>query len=414
MSTGAGKGGLAIAFANPRFRLYTIGGTPSLLGTWIQRVAVAWLAWQLTESYTWVGAIAMVDMMPVVFIAPFAGAFADRLDRIRVCRWLQIANMVQASGLAVLSLAGLISIEILFAFSLITGIVNAIFQPFRHAVIANMVSRAELPGAIAINSTTWHGARFIGPAIAGAIIAAWGVSAAFIVNALSYVPFIYALYRITMPTPPAAARSLKEMPREIVEGVRYAFSHDVIGPVLFVLFVSSCVGRAVLELLPGVAADVFNRSEGGFATMVSAAGFGAMLGALWFGWRAHRSSLVKIVVVNVFLLTLGLAGLVVSHQFELAVLSLVVTGFGMLVSGIGIQTLIQGSVEETLRGRVMAIYGWFWMGVPGAGAILIGAISDLTGPRWPIMVGTVMVFLVWVWALRRHGAISAAVVAGSR
>lgn len=408
MSTG-GAGGLALALKNPQFRLYTFGGTPSLLGTWIQRVAVAWLAWQLTESYTWVGAIAMVDMMPVVFIAPIAGAFADRVDRIRVCRLLQVANMAQASGLMALSVADLISIEILLAFSLMTGVINAIFQPFRHSIIANMVSREELPGAIAINSTTWHGSRFIGPAIAGGVIAAWGVSAAFLINALSYLPFIYALYRIKLPAPSAAARGLREMPREIVEGVRYAFSHRVIGPVLFVLFVSSCVGRAVLEQLPGFASQVFSRGEGGFATMVSAAGFGAMLGALWFGWRAHRSSLVRIIVANVLLLTVGLLGLVASHLFELAILSLMVTGFGMLVSGIAIQTIVQGTVDETLRGRVMGIYGWFWVGVPGVGAIVIGAVSDVTGPRWPVFVGAILVLLVWIWALRRQSTISAAV-----
>ena len=408
MSTGA-SGGLALAFKNPRFRLYTIGGTPSLLGTWIQRVAVAWLAWQLTESYTWVGAIAMVDMMPVVFIAPVAGAFADRVDRIHVCRMLQIANMVQASLLAALSVAGLISIELLLALSLATGVINAIFQPFRHSIIANMVNREELPGAIAINSTTWHGSRFLGPAIAGGVIASWGVSAAFMINALSYVPFIYALYRLTVPSPPATSRGLREMPREIVEGVRYAFAHRVIGPVLFVLFVSSCVGRAVLEQLPGFASEVFSRGEGGFATMVSAAGLGAMLGALWFGWRAHRASLVRTIVVNVLLLAVGLIGLVASQLFELAIVSLMVTGFGMLVSGIAIQTIVQGAVEETLRGRVMGIYGWFWVGIPGVGAILIGAVSDITGPRWPVFVGAILVVLVWIWVLRRQGPISAAI-----
>lgn len=402
-------GGLALAFANPQFRMYTVGSLLSLIGTWIQRMAIAWLAWEMTELHTWVGAVAMADMLPVVFIAPVAGAFADRMDRLRVCRILQYGNMILASVLAALSFSGLLTIWILFGLSLIQGGINATFQPFRQSLIANMVSRDELPGAIAINSTVWHGSRFVGPAIAGGVIAVWGVSVAFLINALSYLTFIHVLHRLTIESPPRIARAIGELPKEILEGVRYAFAHPVIAPVLFVLFVSSCVGRAVLELLPGFADQIFGRSEGGFAALVSAAGCGAMFGALWFGWRAQAGNLVRLAVSNVLLLAIGLAGLIATERFELGLASLVVTGFGLLASGIAIQTIVQSTVEESLRGRVMGIYGWFWVGIPGLGAILIGAVSDLTGPRLPVLGGALLVLLVWIWGTRRQRAIMLAI-----
>lgn len=399
---------IALALRNPQFRLYTFGGTPSLLGTWIQRVAVGWLAWELTHMNTWVGAIALADMLPMVFIGPVAGAMADRLDRLTVCRFLQILAMCQALTLAAITFAGLMTIELLVALTAVQGVLSASTQPFRHAIVANLVTRDELPGAIATNSVAWHGSRFVGPAIAGIVIAFAGVGAAFAVNALSYIPFHYALFKLKVPPNPKSERSLAEIPGEILEGARYAFTHPVIGPMLIVLFVCSVVGRAAVELLPGFSVEVLGRGEAGFASLVSAAGLGAMLGALWFGWRAKMGGLVRIVVINVFVLSLSLLALVSSTRFEYALASLALAGGSLLVSGICIQTMVQSNVTDELRGRVMGIYGWCWMGSPGLGAIVIGAVSDTVGLRPPIFVSALCVLMVGIWIWRRQGALASA------
>lgn len=402
---------LTLALRNPQFRLYTFGGLPSLLGTWVQRVAVGWLAWELTHMNIWVGAIALADMLPMVFIGPVAGAMADRLDRLSVCRFLQILAMCQALTLAAITLAGFMTVELLVVLAAVQGALSAATQPFRHAIVANLVTREELPGAIATNSIAWHGSRFVGPAIAGIVIATVGVGAAFVINGLSYVSFLYALFRIKVPPNPKSERSLTELPHEILEGARYAFTHPVIGPMLLVLFVCSVVGRAAMELLPGFSAEVLGRGEAGFASLVSAAGMGAMLGALWFGWRAKMGGLVRIVTLNVFVLCLSLLALVSSTRFEFALASLVLAGGSLLISGISIQTMVQSNVTDDLRGRVMGIYGWCWMGSPGLGAILIGAVSDYAGLRWPIFVSALFVLMAGVWIWRRQGMLASASMA---
>ena len=403
-------GAIAVAMANPQFRLYTVASIPSLLGTWIQRLAVAWLAWKLTESHAWVGTIAMADMLPIVFLAPVAGAFADRLDRLKTARLLQLANMAQATLLASLAFADLLEIEILLVLALTQGTIQALAQPFRHAIVANMVSREELPGAIAVNAICWHTSRFIGPALAGIVIDQLGTAAAFTINAVSFPPFIYALFRINLPRFAIVKRSLVEVPGEIIDAARYIARHRIIGPVIVIIFVNSFIGRAVMELLPGFAGEVFHGEAGILALLVSSTGLGAVIGGLWFGLGGKRDHLMPFVVVNMLLLALGHLSLAISGHLVMAMVSLAVMGFGLTITGIAIQTIIQSQVEEVLRGRVMSIYGVMWMGSPGLGALILGSVSDLTGIRWPVLgAGLILVaFWVWVWRRGRHRLSSAA------
>ncbi len=395
-------GGIALAFGNRKFRIYTLSSIPSQLGTWIQRLAVAWLAWKLTQSHAWVGAVAMADMLPVVFLAPLAGAFADRLDRLKVSRLLQIASMTQAIILAALAYADLIGIEILILLTLVLGILQALFQPFRHSIVANMVSREELPGAIAVNSIAWHSSRFIGPALAGVIIDQLGTGAAFAINAASYPVFVFALYRISLDRPPSIKRSLSEIPREILDAARYIAGHHVIGPVIAIIFVNSFIGRAAVELLPGYAGEVFGGEAGVLAILVSSAGFGAVIGGLWFGLGARRDRLMPVVVVNTLLLALGHVSLAAAGRIEVAMASLAVMGFGLTITGISIQTIVQSEVDDTLRGRVMSVYGVMWIGSPGLGALVMGSVSDLTGIRWPVLGAAVLLLTFWTWVWRRE------------
>ena len=391
-----------MALANRQFRIYTLGGLPSLLGTWIQRLAVAWLAWTLTQSHAWVGAVALAEMLPTVFLAPFAGAFADRLDRLKVSRLIQCGSMIQALALAGFAYADAIVIELLISLTLIQGILQASFQPFRHALVANMVSREELPGAIAVNSIAWHSSRFLGPALAGVIIAKLGIGVAFAINAVSYPVFLYALYRLSLPPPASVKRALTEIPREILDAARYIAAHPVIGPAIAIIFVNSFIGRAVVELLPGFAGAIFGGEAGVLAVLVSSAGFGAVIGGLWFGLGAKRERLMGVVVVNTLMLGLAHFTLAGAGRIEVAMASLAVMGFGLTVTGIAIQTIIQSAVDDAIRGRVMSVYGVMWIGSPGIGALIMGSISDVTGIRWPVAGAAVLLLSFWVWVWRRE------------
>ena len=408
MSSKSQPGGIAIAFANKGFRTYTLGGIPSTIGTWIQRLGVMWLAWTLTHSATWLGAIGFADLFPVVVIGPLAGAFADRLDRLKAARILQLLHMCQAIVLVALTATDLINIEILFALAVVTGILHAAFQPFRQSIVPNLVDSDQLPAVIAVNSAVWHGSRFIGPAIAGVVIANWGVLPAFAINVFTYPIFIYALYRIHIRPRPIVERSIAEIPREILAGWRHAFSHRGIAPVLIILFLSSFLGRPVMELLPGFASDVFGRAADGLAWLTSAAGFGAMVAGIWFAQWGRAAWLTDLVIMTMAALGASLAIFALSENFWIAVIVLSVVGGLSTLGGITTQTLVQSMVDDQMRGRVMSIYGMIWMGAPGAGALLAGALSDAIGMHWSIAGAGGLCLLAWVWALGRHGIIVAA------
>ena len=201
-----GLGKVALALAHRNYRIYAGGNVVSLVGIWMQRVAVGWLAWTLTHSGTWLGILSMAEFFPVVFLSPIAGALADRRDRVGIIRVTQIAGSVEATLLAVLVYTGTITIDLLFALTLLLGVFNAVAQPSRLALIPTLVDRAALPSALAINAIIFNSARFLGPAVAGIVIARISVGAAFAVNAATYVVFLVAMANLRgLPALPVAA-----------------------------------------------------------------------------------------------------------------------------------------------------------------------------------------------------------------
>ncbi len=408
MKRALGFEGVALAFGNPDFRLYALASIPSLLGTWIQRIAVLWLAWELTESGTWLGVLAFADMLPVIVLTPVAGAFADRLDRLASSRLLQYAMSAQALALASLVLAGLITIELLVLLTFVSGILHAIFHPFRQALIANMVRPRELVGAIAVNSMMWQAARSIGPALAGIAILAWGAGVAIAINVVTYVPFLIALHLISVRRHQAVGgKSLAAIPREIADGIRLAASHPAIGPIFVLLFAISLAGRAATELLPGFAGAVFERDAMGLAWLTSAGGVGAMLGALFAVRRSTPERLPRRVIGSAILLVAALAGFVATDIFAVALPCLALSAFALAMGGVGIQTIVQYTVPETFRGRVLGLYGLLWLGCPAVGLLAVGALSDIWGFQAALASALLLPAAAWVWTAGRRRSIEA-------
>ena len=406
MKRALGFEGVALAFGNPDFRLYALASIPSLLGTWIQRVAVLWLAWELTESGTWLGVLAFADMLPVIVITPVAGAFADRLDRLASSRLLQYGMSAQALALASLVLAGLITIELLVLLTFVSGILHAIFHPFRQALIANMVRPPELVGAIAVNSMMWQAARSIGPALAGIAILAWGAGVAIAINVVTYVPFLIALHLISVRRHGAAGgKSLAAIPREIADGVRLAASHPAIGPIFVLLFAISLAGRAATELLPGFAGAVFERDAMGLAWLTSAGGVGAMLGALFAVRRSAPQRMPRRVIGSAILLVAALAGFVATDIFAVALPCLALSAFALAMGGVGIQTIVQYTVPEAFRGRVLGLYGLLWLGCPAVGLLAVGALSDVWGFQVALASALLLPAAAWVWTAGKRRSI---------
>ncbi|MBO0738691.1 MAG: MFS transporter, partial [Alphaproteobacteria bacterium] len=212
------------AFAHRNYRVYASGNAVSLIGTWMQRVAVGWLAWTLTHSGTWLGIVSMAEFFPVVFLSPLAGALADRRDRVGIIRLTQFAGGIEAFLLAVLVYTGTITIELLFALTLLLGVFNAVAQPSRLALIPTLVDRVSLPSALAINAIIFNSARFLGPAVAGVVIAKISVGAAFAINAATYALFLVAMTNLRgLPALPVAAT--QSVLKASAEAYGYASRH---------------------------------------------------------------------------------------------------------------------------------------------------------------------------------------------
>ena len=403
MALSSKLGGISVAMANRNYRIYTIGAIPSLMGTWVQRMAVGWFAWELTESGAWLGLIAFADLAPSVLSAPIAGAFADRVNRLRIVKLVQYMSLIQATVLATLTLSGVMTIELLFTLALIQGIVQGIHQPFRHALLGTIVTRSEMTAAIGINSTIWNSSRLIGPAISAVVILQLGVGATFLINAISYVPMLIGLYLITAEHRPAAPKSLSQVPAEILEGIRYATGHRFIGSVMFMLLIFSFFGRATQELLPGFTGAVFNVGADGLALLTGAAGFGSLFSGIWLSRRGTLTGLSDILILMVLLIAATQLAFVATDILWVSVIVFVAWGFVLNGAGIICQSLVQATVPDTIRGRVVSLYGMLWLGTPALGAFAMGVAADYLGFRIPVAAGAFVVLATFGWSLTRRG-----------
>ena len=404
---------LRSALAHRNFRLFSGGNVASHIGTWVQRMTVGWLAWELTHSGTWLGIIAFADMFPTVLLAPITGAVADRVDRLKAVRTIQALNLVQAVLLAGFTLAGAITIEILLVLTVLGGSVLAFGQPVRLAIVPSLVPRANLSAAIGINALIFNGARVVGPMIAALLIVRYGVGWAFVFNAASFVVFLAVLSRIRLEhrETRTVARTIRNMPREIAEGYAYAARHPGIGPMLAILTVVAVSGRPFLELLPGFADAVFGRGAEGLAWLTSSAGLGAMLGGFWLAQRGAVAGLTATTVSGIALLAAALIGFAATDIFWLALPCAAIAGFALIVVGVGEQTLLQNAVDPGLRGRVMSLYGMINRGAPALGALIMGTLSSWVGLQWPVVGGAAICVLVWLWARSRRAAMTRALEA---
>lgn len=387
------------AFANRNYAVYAAGNSVSLIGFWVQRVAVGWLAWDLTKSGLWLGAVAFADLAPAVVIGPWAGALADRIERRRILLICQSLLAAQAGVLSVLTVLGLMTVELLFALTLLQGVVIAFNQPARLSLVPDLVRGAELSTALAIGSVIFNLARFIGPAVAGMVISWFGVAPAFAVNAFSYVAMIAALVSLRLPLRVAPPRPARGVAAEVGEGVRYAFTHPAIGPLLLLVLGTSLLARPVFELLPGFAESVFGRGPGGLAVLTAAVGFGAIGAGAWLAQRGRLAGLTGIVLAAVTAAGALVTLFAVTGVFWLATAAMAMAGFALSVFGIGTQTLIQSAVAGHMRGRVMSLWGLIFRGGPALGALAMGWLSGYFGLGWPLAVGGALSagagFLAW-------------------
>jgi MFS family permease len=411
-----GFGNALHVFRNRNYRAYTAGNSISLIGSWMQRFSVGWLAWQLSHSPTWLGLVAVADLMPALVLSPFAGVLADRFDRVRLIWLTQVLAMAQAALLALLTYAGAITIDGLFLLTLALGVLNAVNQPARLALIPNLVDRATLASAVAINSLVFNGARFIGPAIAGPILYHGGVAFTFALNSLSYFAFIGALMQLKLARDePPSGRARPAFLADTLAGYAYALHHPGIGRMILLFAATSFSIRGFIEMFPGFADVVFRTGPIGLSWLTATLGLGAIAGGLWMLRRPGGiQGLTALILGHTFLVPAAALGFTATTNYAVALACVFICGFALITTGVSAQTLVQSAVDPAMRGRVLALYGMLFRAGPAFNALVLGWVSSLVGLRLSVAAGALLCIAAWAWARSRQDEMERALEAEAR
>jgi MFS family permease len=376
------------ALRHRNFQLFFSGQLISLTGTWMQNIAQAWLVYRMTGSSLLLGSIGFSSQIPVFLLAPVAGIIADRNHRHRVVIATQIASMLLAFVLAVLTLTHSVQVWHIFVLATLLGVVNAFDIPARQAFLVEMVGREDLMNAIALNSSMFNGARIIGPAIAGILVASIGEGWCFFGNAVSYIAVIVGLLlmRVQQRRKPPQGSHLQH----IIEGFQFARGAAPIRAVLLLLALVSLVGMPYSVLMPIFADKILHGGARGLGILMGCTGVGALLAALALAARSGLTGISRWIAFAAGGFGVSLALFSLSRHFWLSAALLIPVGFCMMLETSSSNTLLQAMVPDELRGRVMSIYSMMFMGMAPFGAFFGGALADRIGAPITVALGGIV------------------------
>jgi MFS family permease len=378
------------------FQLFFSGQMISLTGTWMQSVAQAWLVYRLTKSPLLLGSVGFASQIPVFLIAPLGGITADRTNRQRLVIATQISSMILAGILAWLTLSGRVEVWHIFVLASLLGVVNAFDIPGRQSFLIDMVGKEDLMNAIALNSSMFNGARVIGPAVAGILVARIGEGWCFAANAISYVAVIIGLLMMNVHSAP---RSSDHSPIEdIIEGFRWVSQTRIIRALLLLIGLVSLVGMPYTVLMPVFADKILHGGARGLGILMGATGVGALFGALTLAAKTGGvKGLGRWVTITCASLGISLVCFSFSTSFWLSAALLLPAGYSMMLQMACSNTLIQTMVPDQLRGRVMSLYSMMFMGMAPFGAFFGGALAHRFGAPITVAVGGVACVLGAIW-----------------
>jgi MFS family permease len=386
------------ALKHRNFRLFFVGQLVSLTGTWMQSTAQGWLVYQLTGSKILLGTVAAVGTLPMLLLSLWGGSVADRHSKRTVVFYTQTGMMLTAFVFAALVGSGHIQTWHILALAALGGVAMAFDMPARQAFMVEMTSHEDLMNAISLNSSIVNGARVIGPAVAGLLMAHVGMTWCFFLNGLSFIAVIVGLMMMRLPrfVPPKKTHSTG---RHVLEGFRYVAAHRRVRTLLLLFGVVGVFGWSYAVLLPAYATDILHVGESGYGVLLSANGFGALLGALTVATWGSRVRPRLMILGGLWLFSAMLVLLAVVRWYPLVLACLAVGGWGMLLYFSTTNTLIQSSVSNAMRGRVMGIWALVFGGIES------GFLSHAVGVPWTITFGALICAgagLVTWWAVRRN------------
>ncbi|HZE09108.1 MAG TPA: MFS transporter [Gemmatimonadaceae bacterium] len=380
---------LTRALRHRNYRLFFSGQTVSLVGTWITRIATSWLVYRLTHSVVLLGVVGFFGQIPTLLLAPFAGVLVDRWNRHRILLATQVLSMLQSVALAVLTLAGIITVVDILVLQVVQGMINAFDTPARQAFVVEMVSdRADLPNAIALNSSMVNASRIIGPSIGGIMIALFGEGWCFAVDAVSYLAVIASLLAMRLEKLPLRSATSK-MLDELRTGFGYVRKFPPIRDSLLLIALVGTMGMPYTVLMPAIAANVLHGGPHTLGYLMTASGCGALAGAFYLASRRTVLGLGRVMVLSTGAFGAGLIAFSLSRVLWLSLLLLPVVGGGMMVEMASTNTILQTIVEDQMRGRVMSYYAMAFLGTAPLGSLLGGFVADRIGPMNTVTIGGV-------------------------
>jgi MFS family permease len=381
---GVGLGyGRFSALSVPAFRTYFIATVISNTGSWMQIVGQGWLVLQLTDSPFYLGLVGLVRAVPTILLSMIGGVLADRFDRQRILLITQSVIMAASLALAILTLAGVITVWQILLITFLSSIFFAVDNPTRQALVPDLVGRERVTSAIGLNAAAWNAAAVIGPSIAGIMIAVISIGGAFLINAASFIPVLIAVFM--MPPLEKRVQQGRSMMRQLLDGMAYIRSSRAVWGILVLIAIPSVTARPYVQMMPVFARDVLGLGSSGYGVLMAASGAGALVGALMtasLGGAARRGMLLLTVTAA---LGVSLAAFSWSHWFwpSLA-LVVAVGGTSTLMMSLA-NSLLQGVVSPEVRGRVMSVYTLIAGGLMPLGSMLLGGVGTVIGV--PLAVG---------------------------
>ncbi|WP_013323364.1 MFS transporter [Gloeothece verrucosa] len=381
------------ALESRNYRLFFGGQCISLIGTWMTQVAAVWLVYQLTNSALLLGIVGFSSQIPNFFVTPFSGILVDRWSRRNILITTQVLSMVQSLALAALTLTKLITIEQLILLSLFQGLINAFDAPARQVFVNDIIENpSHLGNAIALNSSMFNGARLVGPAIAGLVIAGFGVGACFLIDGLSYIAVIAGLLAMQLK------RKTLEIPQtnpweRLKEGFLYAYNFPPFRAIFLLLGLFSFAGMSYSVLIPIFAENILKGNAQTLGYLMSASGIGALIAGIYLSSRQTILGLGKIIVGSLILFGISLMIFSQSRQLWLSLLMMFISGFNGILTVASINTILQTISEPSKRGRLMSFYTMSFLGVLPFGNLAAGALANRISAPYTLLLGGLICIL---------------------
>lgn len=383
----AGLAGIFRSFRYRNYRLFFGGQSLSLIGTWIQRIAMPWLVYDLTDSAFLLGLVGFAGQIPTFLISPFAGVLADRWNRYHILIATQAAAMLQALALAALYFTDVIQVWQIILLAVFLGCVNAFDVPTRQSFVVDMVDKKEdLGNAIALNSSMFNAARLLGPSIAGLLISFTNEGVCFLINGVSFLFVIASLLFMRIPKRKTKVQSQRIF-KELKNGFSYAFGFAPIKYIILLLALTSLIGMPYVVLMPVFAKEVLHGDSHTFGFLMGATGMGALTGAIYLASRKNVIGLERVIPIAAASFGLGLIVFSFTRFFSLSLLLMVVVGMGMMLQIASSNSILQTIVDDDKRGRVMSFYMMSIGGIAPFGSLIAGSLATAIGVSYTLFIG---------------------------